>query len=139
MILHWVRKEVVMTTLKAIRITVAMLTLSLAGLASAQNITGQVVGRVTDAETGKPVVGAKVTATSPAWIPQTVRTDATGYYVLSLLPPERYVVNVEAAGFEESVGRRVTVMIDWRVKNDVRLLSSAKASAGPGPGAVANR
>ena len=130
-----------MTTLKAVRIALAALTLSLAGTAAAQNITGQVVGRVTDAETGKPLAGALVTATSPGWIPQTVRTDATGHYVLSLLPPEHYVVAVEAAGYEPRLGREIQVMIDWRIKNDVRLLASAKASAAPerAPDAVAAR
>ncbi|HET8725093.1 MAG TPA: carboxypeptidase-like regulatory domain-containing protein [Anaeromyxobacteraceae bacterium] len=128
-----------MTTLKAIRLTLAALALSLAGAASAQNITGQVVGWVTDAETGKPIAGATVTATSPGWIPQTVRTDSRGYYVLALLPPEHYEILVEAPGFEAPVARRATVMIDWRIRNDVRLLSTARSSAAPPAEPVASR
>jgi hypothetical protein len=136
-------KEVEMTTWKTIRIAVAVLALSLAGVASAQNITGQVVGRVLDAETGKAVVGATVTATSPGWIDQSVKTDATGYYVLALLPPNRYQVAVEAPGYTQGMARTVQVMIDWRIKNDVRLLSTSArsgvaaervASASPGAG-----
>jgi hypothetical protein len=119
-----------MTTSKQLRIAVAALALSVAGVASAQNITGQVVGRVLDAETGKPVVGATVTATSAAWIPQSVRTNSSGYYVLSLLPPNHYEVAVQAPGYLESRPRDIQVMIDWRIKNDVRVLS---ASAGKGP------
>ena len=51
-----------------IRITLAAVLLLLAGTASAQSTTGQVTGRVLDAETGKPIAGATVTASSPSWI-----------------------------------------------------------------------
>jgi len=125
-----------MTTSKMIRRAVAVLALSIAGVASAQNITGQVVGRVLDSETGKPVAGATVTATSVAWIPQSVRTNSAGYYVLSLLPPNHYQVAVAAPGYLESLPRDVQVMIDWRIRNDVRVLS-ATAGKGPDPERIA--
>jgi hypothetical protein len=121
-----------MTTMRTTRIALAALALSVAGVASAQNITGQVVGRVLDAESGKAVVGATVTASSPGWIDQSVRTDATGYYVIALLPPNRYQVAVQAPGYLEALPRDVQVMIDWRIRNDVRLLS---ARAGNRPAA----
>jgi hypothetical protein len=121
-----------MTTMRTTRIALAALALSLAGVASAQNITGQVVGRVLDAESGKAVVGATVTASSPGWIDQSVRTDATGYYVIALLPPNHYQVAVQAPGYLEALPRDVQVMIDWRIRNDVRLLS---ARAGNRPAA----
>jgi hypothetical protein len=121
-----------MTTMKTTRIVVAALALAVAGVASAQNITGQVVGRVLDAESGKAVVGATVTASSPGWIDQSVRTDATGHYVISLLPPNHYQVAVQAPGYVEALPRDVQVMIDWRIRNDVRLLS---ARAGNRPAA----
>ena len=118
-----------MKTQKAIRMVVAALSLSVAGLASAQSITGQVVGRVLDTESGKGVAGATVTASSPGWIDQSVKTDATGYYVIALLPPNHYQVAVQAPGYTEALPRNVQVMINWRIKNDVRLLS-AKAGSG---------
>ena len=65
-----------------------------------------------------------------------VRTDSTGYYVLSLLPPSHYQVAVEAPGYLESRPRNVQVLIDWRIKNDVRVLS-ATAGKGPSPEAIA--
>lgn len=125
-----------MTTSRKIRLAVAAIALSVAGMASAQNITGQVVGRVLDAETGKAVAGATVTATSPGWIPQTVRTDSTGHYVLSLLPPNHYQVAVQAPGYQETLPREVQVMVDWRIKNDVRMLS-ASAARGASPERIA--
>lgn len=128
-----------MKTQNAIRIVVTALALSVAGHASAQNITGQVVGRVLDAETGKPVVGATVTATSPAWIDQSVKTDGTGYYVLALLPPNRYQVSVQAPGYTEMVPREVPVMIDWRIRNDVRLLSATAREGNPAERVAQNR
>jgi hypothetical protein len=121
-----------MTTMKTTRIALSALALAVAGVASAQNITGQVVGRVLDAESGKAVVGATVTASSPGWIDQSVRTDATGYYVIALLPPNHYQVTVQAPGYMEALPRDVQVMIDWRIRNDVRLLS---ARAGNRPAA----
>ena len=128
-----------MRTQKAIRVVVAVLSLSVAGAASAQNITGQVVGRVLDAESGKAVVGATVTASSPGWIDQSVKTDATGYYVISLLPPNHYQVTVQAPGYLEALPRDVQVMIDWRIRNDVRLLSAKAGNGKPAERVAQNR
>ena len=128
-----------MKTQNATRIVVAALALSVAGVASAQNITGQVVGRILDAETGKAVPGATVTATSPGWIDQSVKTDSGGHYVLALLPPNHYQVAVQAPGYAEAMPRRVQVMIDWRIKNDVRLLSAKAAGATPADRVAQNR
>lgn len=128
-----------MKTWNVIRIAVAAGVLSLAGVASAQNLTGQVVGRVLDAETGKPVVGATVTASSPAWIDQSVKTSATGHYVITLLPPNQYAVSVTAQGYMESLPRDVQVMIDWRIRNDVRLLSATASKGAPATSVAQNR
>jgi hypothetical protein len=128
-----------MKTPDAIRFVVVALALSVAGVASAQNITGQVVGRVLDAETGKAIAGATVTASSPGWIDQSVKTDPGGHYVLALLPPNRYQVAVQAPGYLEGLPRDVRVMIDWRIRNDVRLLSTRAGSAIPAEGIAQNR
>ena len=128
-----------MTTMKAIRFVLAALALAAAGVASAQNITGQVVGRVLDAESGKAVVGATVTASSPGWIDQSVRTGATGYYVIALLPPNHYQVAVQAPGYLEALPRDVQVMIDWRIRNDVRLLSARAGNGAPADRVAQNR
>jgi hypothetical protein len=122
-----------------VRIAVAAVVLSLAGVASAQSITGQVVGRVLDAETGKAIAGATVTASSPGWIDQSVTTDATGSYVLALLPPNHYEVAVQAKGYMEARPRDIQVMIDWRVRNDFRMLSETAAAAARAPIVAQNR
>jgi hypothetical protein len=128
-----------MKTWNVVRIAVAAVVLSLAGVASAQSITGQVVGRVLDAETGKAIVGATVTASSPGWIDQSVTTDANGSYVLALLPPNHYEVAVQAKGYMEARPRDVQVMIDWRIRNDVRMLSATAATGATAPIVAQNR
>jgi len=62
-------------------------------------------------------------------IDQSVKTDATGSSVIALLPPNHYQVAVQAPGHTEALPRNVQVTINWRIKNDVRLLS-AKAGSG---------
>ena len=56
--------------------------------------------------------------------------------MLSLLPPNHYQVAVAAPGYLESLPRDVQVMIDWRIRNDVRVLS-ATAGKGPDPERIA--
>ena len=125
-----------MKTLTLARIAVAALALAAAGAAHAQNTTGQVVGRVLDAETGKAIPGATVTASGPAWIDQSVTTDAKGYYAITWLPPARYAIRVRAPGYAAPEPGQVWVAIDWRIRNDVRL-SPARAAAPPSAGALA--
>jgi hypothetical protein len=124
---------------KAIRVAVLATTLAWAGTATAQSITGQVVGVVTDGETGKPIAGATVTATSPAWIPQSVTTDSNGFYAITLLPPERYTVTARAPGFSQRTTPDVPVMIDWRVRANMPLSPAQAGRATPPPDRVAAR
>ncbi len=123
----------------AIRITLAAVLLLLAGTASAQSTTGQVTGRVLDAETGRPIAGAIVTASSHSWIDQSVTTDADGWYVIGLLPPATYTVAVKATGYSAPLPRDVQVMIDWRIRDDQLLLSEKAAAAVPGERVAQNR
>jgi Carboxypeptidase regulatory-like domain len=75
--------------------------LVLSGLAAlGQTITADVVGRVLDA-TGAVVPAAKVTVTNLGTNnARTVETSDTGEYTVNLLPPGRYSVRVEHAGFK---------------------------------------
>jgi len=56
---------------------------------------GNIVGNVTDATTGSPIVGATVTAD----VGYSNITDSDGRYTLSNLPAWTYTVNVSATGF----------------------------------------
>ncbi len=128
-----------MQTRNVIRIAVFATALAWAGVASAQSITGQVVGVVTDGETGKPIAGATVTATSPGWIPQSVTTDSNGFYAITLLPPDRYSVTAQAPGFSQRTTPDVPVMIDWRVRANMPLSPAQARPATPSPERVAVR
>jgi len=129
-----------MQTLKAVRMAAVVLAVGWAGMASAQNITGQVVGRVTDSVTGQPIAGAKVTASSRGWIDQWVTTDARGNYVLTVLPPAHYTIAVQASGYAQASSREIQVMIDWRSRNDMKLdPSSAQTTEAAASGRVAAR
>ena len=73
--------------MRGLRTTVALVVmLSLTTLASAQQTTGTIIGRVVD-EQGATIPGATVTATNPATgFNRTAVTDAEGVYRLNALP-----------------------------------------------------
>jgi hypothetical protein len=63
--------------------------------------TSTMIGKITDASTGKPVEGAVVVAKSPALQgEQVAATDAGGRYTITLLPPGTYSIHVEATGYK---------------------------------------
>ncbi|MBL0275331.1 MAG: TonB-dependent receptor [Anaeromyxobacter sp.] len=99
----------------------APLALLFAGVASAQT-TGTITGVVTDGSNGQPVVGALVTATSPA-APgeQTVVTDAKGSFTIANLPAGRYKLAASADGYKSelradlALGENVTLRANLAV------------------------
>lgn len=81
------------------------LALGLAALLATQAPVGGVAGRVLEADTGRPVPGARVTLVPEArppsapFTPLMAETDADGVYRFAGLAPGRYRLNVQAAGF----------------------------------------
>lgn len=73
-------------------------------------VNGRIVGTVTEAQTGAPVPGATVTATSPSLIGGAQRTTTRddGSYELAELPGGTYTVEVAYAGVKP-IRRRVVV------------------------------
>ena len=67
--------------------------------AFAQSATGTLRGQVQDV-LGGLVVGGTVTVTDAAGVARTATTDDEGRYAFAGLPPGRYTVRAEAAGFE---------------------------------------
>ncbi len=95
--------------------------LAVAGAASAQITTADVVGRVTDAS-GGALPGATVTVTNPATGDTRMQvTGDTGDYTFSLLPIGRYTLTIELAGFG-NFGRTVQVSAGDRVRVDALLV-----------------
>jgi outer membrane receptor protein involved in Fe transport len=93
--------------------------------ASAQNVTsGAIQGVITDAETGEPLAGVTVVASSPALqADQTEFTDETGRYKITNLPPGTYVLTYY---FLELVVNRtgITVQINKTTPGYVKLDTS---------------
>src|SRR5216684_783370 len=78
------------------------LALAVSGLARTQSsFTAAVRGVVTDSS-GAAVAGARVTITeSDRNVPHNVVADDAGRYAITALPPGRYSLKVEAAGFKK--------------------------------------
>ncbi|MGC1380786.1 MAG: carboxypeptidase-like regulatory domain-containing protein, partial [Candidatus Baltobacteraceae bacterium] len=61
-------------------------------------VTGNMAGIVRD-NSGAPVAGAIVTATSPS-MTRTATTDAGGHFVILSLAPDTYTVNLDKSGYQ---------------------------------------
>ncbi len=82
--------------------------------AHAQATTGELTGRVTDPG-GQLVAGATVTAANAATnFTRSTTTNHTGEFTLTLLPPGRYAVTAERAGFKKAVRSDVGVLVGTR-------------------------
>ncbi|GLH73546.1 hypothetical protein GETHLI_20480 [Geothrix limicola] len=94
----------------------------------AQELTGQMVGRV-KTPAGEPVAGAEVRLTSP--VLQGVRvlvTDERGAFRAPLLPPGSYTVAATKAGMVSNPIHGVTIGLGQTVNQDIPM-ASAQASA----------
>src|SRR5256884_8808141 len=101
--------------------------LSYASLLSAQIITGEITGTVTD-PSGAAVPGATVTATCTATnASRTATTGNSGSYVLSNLPPCLYNLSVSAQGFKTSLSG-ADVAVGITIKKDFALQVGEKRS-----------
>ena len=107
----------------ALRLTTLLLVLcACAGVAPAQEITGGIVGTVTDAN-GAAVKGATVNVTDAAkkTVVRTVTTNDEGQYDVRDLPVTLYEVSVEAPSFKKHVESGVQVNVGKRRQLDIAL------------------
>src|SRR5438876_3836380 len=84
-----------------------------AGIVSAQEVTGSILGTVTDSK-GGVVPNAKVTITNTDQqiVVRTLTTDDRGQYVAPLLPIGQYSVTAEIAGFRKVTQSGVTLYVN---------------------------
>jgi len=73
-------------------------------------VTGGLAGVVND-DTGAPVAGATVTASSPSQT-ATTTTDATGHFVFLVLQPDTYTLSVNKDGYQSVSIAGTTVLAD---------------------------
>ncbi len=102
--------------MKRVLLTALMVVLA-AGTARA-GTTGKLVGKVVDANTGQPLVGANVV------LEGTYRgsaTDLDGEYMIFNLPPGRYTVTASVIGYQNATFENVGVNIDRTTTLDFKL------------------
>src|SRR2546428_9631190 len=79
--------------------------------------TSTMIGDITDASTGKAVEGAVVVVRSPALQGEQVgATEASGRYVITLLPPGVYSIHVEATGYKAFDQGEVTIPLSKTIR-----------------------
>src|SRR5580698_936298 len=87
----------------------------------AQLQAGRIVGQVFDPQHAS-VVGATITVTNPATnISETVKSDASGNYVVTPLDPGTYSVSVSAQGFETEVRSGIELTVGQAAEVDLDL------------------
>src|SRR5579862_4214262 len=108
---------------------VAFLTLVALPQSVTAGTTGGIRGRVTDAQTGAPVTGARVSAAGSAQTATAV-TDSSGAFGFNSLQPDEYQVTVSKDGFGNFTAQSI-VFADQTVTLDVALgKGAAKAARG---------
>ncbi|HYT19858.1 MAG TPA: TonB-dependent receptor [Candidatus Polarisedimenticolia bacterium] len=92
------------------------------GRAAAQEVTGSILGTVTDSK-GGVVPNAKVTITNTdrQVVVRTLTTDDRGQYVAPLLPIGQYSVTVEIAGFKKLTQSGVTLNVNDKLPLNFKL------------------
>jgi Carboxypeptidase regulatory-like domain/TonB dependent receptor len=92
------------------------------GVAAAQT-TGTLIGVVTDAQTGRPLVGALVVATSPLLQgPQTGLTDTAGAFHINLLPPGEYRLAATLDGYLAAERADIQLRLDMTLRANLVLV-----------------
>src|SRR5918912_732041 len=91
----------------------------------AQTIVGRISGTVADT-TGATIPGATIKVTNDATgLSRAARTDDSGFYVVTNLPPGNYTVTAEQAGFKRAVLTGYVLVADGRLTVDVSLEAGA--------------
>ena len=105
---------------------VLTLVLSASLVVSAQEITGQIRGTVTDS-TGAVIPNASVTVTNTDrnQVIRALHTGPAGEYVAPLLPVGTYSVSVTATGFRTNVHKDIVLNVSDRLTVDAQLVPGA--------------
>lgn len=110
-------------------IPLALAFLTAAGAASSQNITGAILGSITD-PSGAGVPNAEVEVTHVETGQRThVRADSAGFYQAGYLRPGTYTVTVQATGFKRAVRDNIALKVEDRLRLDFQLEVGDAASA----------
>lgn len=84
--------------------------------------TGKLAGKITDSETGEPVIGATITIEGTRL---GAAANSDGYYYINNVPPGQYEVSVTSVGYSKTRIKDVIIKIDLTTTINVNLSSSA--------------
>jgi len=84
--------------------------------------TGKVSGKITDSETGEPILGANILIADTYL---GAAADIEGDYYINNIPPGTYNLKVTAVGYQSVTVQNVIVKIDLTTRIDVKLTSTA--------------
>jgi len=97
-------------------------------VARAQQVQGSFTGQVTDSS-GAVIGGAQVTAVEQdTGFTRGATTVADGSYLIPLLPPGHYRLEVQAAGFEKTRTGTVQLLVNAHLKIDFQMKVGAQAT-----------
>ena len=117
------------TALRVTALLIACLGLFEASAYAAGGVTGALRGTVVDQTTGKPVAGARVEVGALSGTYHAT-TDAHGFFAVLEVPPDTYVVQISANGYETVTLTGVTVYGDQtQTLGTVRLVHGLKTIA----------
>ena len=106
--------------MKKLQISVLALTTLLLPLLNAQNFA-TVTGSVTD-KSGASAAATKITATNvDTHVARETQTDDGGNYTIPLLPPGRYKLSAQKAGFRQIVQDNVSLEVNQTARLDFQL------------------
>ncbi len=80
--------------------------------------TGKLAGRITDSQTGEPIVGASVLVQGTSL---GGATDVNGYYYVDFIPPGNYSVLIRAIGYQKATVNKVPIKIDLTFTLNMKL------------------
>lgn len=104
-------------------LAVAILTIFCIGRPLMADVTGTVLGTVTD-PSGAAVAAAEVRLTNPSTgLARTAMSNDAGYYEFLAVPVgENYVVEVEKSGFEKSTQTGINLLVNQKFRADFKLV-----------------
>ncbi len=80
--------------------------------------TGKLTGKVTDQNTGEPLIGVNIFLEGTSFA---VPTDVDGNYLIINIPPGSYRLRASYIGYQTSVIKNVVISTDQTTKTDVKL------------------
>ena len=105
-----------------LRLQIALLPLLLAGVSLAQTVRSTVSGLVTD-DRARPLAGARIVLTHlETSRERPAESDGHGEFLITMLPPGRYRLEVEANGYRKHT-QDLTLLTNQEVRLDVPLLA----------------